>query len=115
MPAVFQVHWAPHTSPGLLAKVRAAMDRQRSIRVGETVTSDTSRPAPPAHSLTVDGPEFLDSDRYGDPPDPETITPSQSGGHTVLTFGLPAEGIYAELQLESSYESSVRRSRRRST
>lgn len=91
------------------------MDRQRSIRVGETVTSDTSRPAPPAHSLTVDGPEFLDSDRYGDPPDPETITPSQSGGHTVLTFGLPAEGIYAELQLESSYESSVRRSRRRST
>lgn len=101
--AVFQVHWANRTSSGLLAKVRAAMDQQRNIRVVETVTSDTSRPAPPAQTLTIDGPEFLDSEPYGDPPDPETITWSRPGGHTVLTFWLPAEGIYAELQLDSSY------------
>lgn len=101
--AVFQVRWVPHISSGLLAKVRAAMDRQRNIRVVESVTSDTSRPAPPSHTLTVDGPEFLDSEPYSDPPDPETITRSQPGGHTIVTFGLPAEGTYAELELDASY------------
>lgn len=101
--AVFPIRWAPQTAPDLLSKVRAAMRRQRVIRVVETVTSDTSRPAPPAYALTIDGPEFLESEPYGDPPDPDTITQQQPDGRTVLTFGLPAEGIYGELELDSSY------------
>jgi copper transport protein len=88
---------------GLLARVRAAMLAQRSFRVEETVTSDTSLPDPKPHTITVTGREFVDSEPYGSPPDPNVAMLRRPGGHTVLLFGLPAEGVHVELEVDTSY------------
>jgi copper transport protein len=102
--AVFPIHWVPQIVAGVLPRVRAAMLAQPSIRVIETVTSDTSRAAPKPQTLTVGGREFLDSEPYASPPDPEVVMRRRpSGGGSVLTFGLPAEGIHVELEVDASY------------
>lgn len=101
--AVFAIHWAPVVTRDLLPRVRAAMAAQSSIRVVETVTSDTSRAAPKPQTVTVSGDQFLASEPYGSPPDPLVVRRSRPGGGTVLTFGLPAEGIQVELEVDASY------------
>ncbi|NUR24795.1 MAG: hypothetical protein HOV67_30860 [Kribbellaceae bacterium] len=68
--AVFTVPWAPQRNAELLRKVRAAMRTENAIRVVESVTTDTSHPDPPANTLTVSGPEFLESEPYGAPARP---------------------------------------------
>src|SRR3982074_1037310 len=79
------------------------MRAQRSFRVEETVTSDTSLPDPKPHTITVTGREFVDSEPYGSPPDPNVAMLRRPGGHTVLLFGLPAEGVHVELEVDTSY------------
>lgn len=101
--AVFPIHWAPAVAQDALPRVRAAMLSQPSIRVVETVTSDTSRAAPKPQTVTVTGREFLDSEPYGSPPDPEVVLRRGPAGGRTLTFGLPAEGIHVELVLDASY------------
>lgn len=101
--ALFTIHWAPQiAAPDAIPRVRQALLAQRSFRVTETVTSDTSRPAPKPQTLTVTGREFLDSEPYGGPPDPQAITRRQPNGNTLLTFGLPAEGTHIELELDAN-------------
>ncbi len=101
--AVFPIHWAPVVASNVLPRVRAAMLAQSSIRVVETVTSDTSQAAPKPQTVTVGGDEFLDSEPYGSPPDPEVVVGARPGGGSVLTFGLPAEGIQVKLEVDASY------------
>lgn len=101
--AVFPIHWAPVVAQNALPRVRAVMLAQPSIRVVETVTSDTSRAAPKPQTVTVTGREFLDSEPYGSPPDPEVVMRRRPGGGSVLTFGLPAEGVHVELEVDASY------------
>jgi copper transport protein len=76
---------------------------QPSIRVVETVTSDTSQAAPKPQTVTLGGDEFLDSEPYGSPPDPQVVMRARPGGGSVLTFGLPAEGVHVELEVDASY------------
>jgi copper transport protein len=101
--ALFPIHWAPSAARDVLPKVRAAMAAQTSIRVTEAVTSDTSRPAPKPRNLTTNGREFLSSEPYGSPPDPEVVLPSGPQRPNLLAFALPAEGIYVELEIDASY------------
>ncbi|WP_083933562.1 copper resistance CopC/CopD family protein [Kribbella catacumbae] len=101
--AVFPIHWAPVVSGDALPRVRAAMLAQPLIRVVETVTSDTSRPAPKPQTVTLTGRQFLDSDPYGSPPDPDVVLRPRPAGGGVLTFGLPAEGVHVELEVDASY------------
>jgi copper transport protein len=101
--AVFPIHWAPVVTRDVLPRVRAAMVAQPSIRVVETVTSDTSQAAPKPQTVTLGGDEFLDSEPYGSPPDPQVVTRARLGGGSVLTFGLPAEGVHVELEVDASY------------
>lgn len=101
--AAFPIHWAPVVSRDALPRVRAAMLAQPAIRVVETVTSDTSRPAPKPQTVTVTGRQFLDSDPYGSPPDPDVVLRRRPAGGAVLTFGLPAEGVHVELEVDASY------------
>ncbi|TDO35151.1 copper transport protein [Kribbella sp. VKM Ac-2527] len=101
--AVFPIHWAPQAADGLLSRVRAAMLEQRTIRIVETVTSDTSRPAPKPQTATVSGQDFLDSEPYGNPPDPQITMFRSPNGNLELTFGLPAEGIHVELEVDPAY------------
>jgi copper transport protein len=100
--AVFPIHWAPVIARDVLPRVRAAMSAQSSIRVVETVTSDTSQAAPKPQTVTVSGEEFLDSEPYGSPPDPQVVIRARPGGGSVLTFGLAAEGIQVELEIDAS-------------
>jgi len=102
--AVLPIHWAPQIAPpDVLSRVRAAMLTQRSIRITEAVTSDTSVAAPKPRSVIVDGDEFLASDPYASPPDPEVVRRARPGGGGILTFGLSAEGIQVELEVDASY------------
>jgi copper transport protein len=101
--AVFPIHWAPVVARDVLPRVRAAMLAQPSIRVVETVTSDTSQAAPKPQTVTLGGDEFLDSEPYGSPPDPQVVRRARPGGGSVLTFGLPAEGVHVELEVDASY------------
>jgi copper transport protein len=101
--AVFPIHWAPVVARDVLPRVRAAMLAQPSIRVVETVTSDTSQAAPKPQTVTLGGDEFLDSEPYGSPPDPQVVMRARPGGGSVLTFGLPAEGVHVELEVDASY------------
>jgi copper transport protein len=101
--ATFPVQWPAAVVPEVLPRIRAAMAAQRSILVVETVTSDTSRPVPRPRSITTSGDEFLASEPYGSPPDPQVVSVRRSGAGAVLAFGLPAEGIYVELEVDASY------------
>jgi copper transport protein len=101
--AIFPIHWAPVVARDVLPRVRAAMLAQSSIRVVEAVTSDTSQAAPKPQTVTVGGDEFLDSEPYGSPPDPQVVRRPRPGGGSILTFGLPAEGIQVELEVDTSY------------
>jgi copper transport protein len=101
--SLFTIHWPLRPAgPDAIGRVRQAMLAQRSIRVTETVTSDTSRPAPPPQTVTITGREFLEAEPYASPPDPQAITRRQPNGNTLLTFGLPAEGTYLELELDAT-------------
>lgn len=71
--------------------------------MAESVTSDTSSATPISQTVTIDGPTFIDSHPYAGPPDPEVVIQTRTGGHRILTFGLPAEGIHVELEVDSSY------------
>jgi copper transport protein len=99
----FPIQWTPQVAPGVLARVRKTMLAQGPFRVAESVTSDTSSPAPIRQTVTIDGPTFIDSDPYAGPPDPIVLVQSKPAGHRVLTFGLPAEGIHVELEVDASY------------
>lgn len=101
--AVFPIRWVPTIARDVLPRVRAAMAAQTSLRLMESVTSDTSRPAPKAQAITVSGREFLESEPYGSPPDPPTVVLETVSGRQTIAFGLPAEGIYVELELDTSY------------
>lgn len=97
------IRWAPHLSRDALPRVRKVMLTQKAFRVVESITSDTTGPTPAAQSVTIDGPEFIDSDPYAGPPDPNVVAEPRPGGHHLLTFGLPAEGIHVELEVDASY------------
>jgi len=97
------IRWAPRISRDALTRVRKVMLAQKAFRVVESITSDTTGPTPAAQSVTIDGPEFIDSDPYAGPPDPEVVVEPRPGGHRLLTFGLPAEGIHVELEVDASY------------
>ncbi|TCC54477.1 hypothetical protein E0H73_38735 [Kribbella pittospori] len=99
----FPIRWAPQLSRDALLRVRKVMLAQKAFRVVESITSDTSGPTPAAQSVTIDGPEFIDSDPYAGPPDPDVVVEPRPGGHQLLTFGLPAEGIHVELEVDASY------------
>ncbi|MEV0800700.1 copper resistance protein CopC [Kribbella sp. NPDC050281] len=99
----FPIRWAPHISRDALPRVRTAMLAQHDFRVVESITSDTTAPTPAAQSVIIDGPEFIDSDPYAGPPDPDVVVEPRPGGHRLLTFGLPAEGIHVELEVDASY------------
>ncbi|MFG1621960.1 copper resistance protein CopC [Kribbella sp. NPDC049227] len=99
----FPIRWAPHISRDALPRVRTAMLAQHDFRVVESITSDTTAPTPAAQSVTIDGPEFIDSDPYAGPPDPDVVVEPRPDGHRLLTFGLPAEGIHVELEVDASY------------
>ncbi|TCC44345.1 hypothetical protein E0H75_35810 [Kribbella capetownensis] len=99
----FPIRWAPHLSRDALPRVRNVMLAQKTFRVVESITSDTTAPTPAAQSVTIDGPEFIDGDPYAGPPDPDVVVEPRPGGHHLLTFGLPAEGIQVELEVDASY------------
>ncbi|WP_406057675.1 hypothetical protein [Kribbella sp. NBC_00889] len=79
------------------------------LRVGATgwhggMVSFPIRRAPHiSRDVLIDGPEFVDSDPYAGPPDPDVVVEPRPGGHRLLTFGLPAEGIHVELEVDASY------------
>jgi copper transport protein len=91
------------SSRDALPRVRKAMLAQKPFRVVESITSDTTSPTPAAQSVTIDGPEFIDSDPYAGPPDPGVVVEPRPGGHRLLTFGLPAEGVHVALEVDASY------------
>ncbi len=53
--------------------------------------------------MTIGGREFIDSDPYSASPDPDVVIEPRPSGHRLLTFGLPAEGINVELEVDASY------------
>jgi copper transport protein len=97
------VTWPPKPNSTLLPRIVTVMRARKSIRIGEAVTSDTSRAAPPVRQLTTDGPEFLDSEPYGSNPALAITLLPATNGRTTLAFGLPAEGIHGELEIDPSY------------
>ncbi|HEU4948908.1 MAG TPA: copper resistance protein CopC [Kribbella sp.] len=99
----FPIHWTPLVARDILPRVRGAMLAQGPFRVAEAVSSDTSGPAPISQTVTIDGPTFIESDPYAGPPDPEVVVQPAAGGRRILSFGLPAEGIYVELEVDASY------------
>lgn len=99
----FPIRWAPQISRDALPRVRKVMLAQHDFRVVESITSDTTAPTPAPQSVIIDGPEFIDSDPYAGPPDPDVVVESRPGGHRLLTFGLPAEAIHVELEVDASY------------
>jgi copper transport protein len=101
--AAFPVSWPPQIERGILPRVRAAILTQRSIQVVETVTSETTRPAPRPRTVNVSGREVLDSDPYGSPPDPDVAVQRLADGHTILSFGLPAEGTHVLLETDAAF------------
>jgi copper transport protein len=101
--AVFPVRWVPVVAPDVLPRIRAVMAAQTAFRVMETVTSDTSRVAPKPQRITTNGREFVASEPYGSPPDPQVVTIRRATAGNVFAFGLPAEGIYVELEVDASY------------
>jgi copper transport protein len=95
------ITWPPKPDRTLLPRVVAAMRAQKTIHIAETVTSDTARPTPATQQLSTDGSEFLESEPYGT--NPALDTTLLPGGRTTLAFGLPAEGIHGQLEIDSSY------------
>ncbi|GAA3137196.1 copper transport protein [Kribbella aluminosa] len=100
--ATVPISWPPRPSRVLLPRIVAAMRTQRSIRIAETVTSDTSLPAPRTRPVTTDGAEFLESEPYGNSPALDTTVLPATNGRTTLAFGLPAEGIHVQLEIDTS-------------
>jgi copper transport protein len=101
--ATFPIHWPARTTAGILPRIRAALHREQRLHLVETVTSDTSRPTPPPHTLTATSEEFLDGEPYASPPDPPTVVHRNPDKTTTVTFGLAAEGINVQLVVDSSY------------
>ncbi|MGC4939975.1 CopD family protein [Kribbella sp. DT2] len=97
------ITWPPRLSQGLLSRVVTAMRTQQSIRIAETVTSDTSLNAPPTRSVTTDGAGFLESEPYGSGPKLGVTVLPATADRTALAFGLPAEGIHVQLEVDASY------------
>lgn len=101
--ATVPITWPPRPDTSMLPRVVAAMRAQRSIKIAEAVTSDTSLPAPPTRQLATDGPEFLASEPYGSPSSLDVTVVPAANGRTTLAFGLPAEGIHGRLEVDASY------------
>jgi copper transport protein len=101
--AVMAIPWPPRVERDVLVRVVETMRAEQSFELVETVTSDTSRAAPPAQTVTLDGPYFLDSEPYGDSPDMDVVVLDRVDGRTVVGFGLPAEGVHVRLELDESY------------
>lgn len=103
--AAFTVVWPPRTNPRVLAEVVAAMRAAGTFRLTETVSSDTSRPAPQANILTVSAERLLEGEPYGDGSGIDVIDlgpPSVGPGSREIIFGLPAEGVAIRMVLDAS-------------
>ena len=101
--AVLPVHWPAQIASDILPRIRQTMLKQPAIRIVETVTSDTTASTPRPQTVTVTGQDFLDSEPYGNPPDPQTAVRRTPTGHLVVTFGLPAEGIQVQIETDRDY------------
>jgi len=103
--AVFAVPWPPRTDTDVLRQVVAAMRAAGRFQMRETVTSDTSRPAPPAHEFTLTAEQFLASGPYGDGSqvtDVVVLPSADRTGPREIVFGLPAEGVSIGMVLDRS-------------
>jgi len=103
--AVFAVPWPPRTDDTVLRAVVAAMQRAERFGIREVVTSDTSRPAPPAQTVTVTAEELLASDPYGDGSqvtDVVLLPRPHGSAEREIAFGLPAEGVSVRMVIDRS-------------
>jgi copper transport protein len=97
---LLSVPWPPRVDEQTLPRMVEKMRAQDPFTVVETTTSDTSRPDPPAQTVTVSGPEFLDSEPYDEPAAIEAVRLPDVDGRTVIAFGLPADGISVVLEVD---------------
>jgi hypothetical protein len=88
------VAWPLRVDSAILDRVVADIRAQQAFTITETVTSDTSRPTPPTETIRIYGPAFLDSQPYGDAVGLEAILETRGQGRTVVTLGLPTQGVH---------------------
>lgn len=93
----FEIPWPVRERPELL---RRALDRMAAapwIIVDEVVTSDTSRPDPPAGRQRLRGKELLELEPYKSGSVGTVAELDQQGRNTWIGFGLQSQEVYVRL------------------
>ncbi|MGH3328535.1 MAG: copper resistance CopC/CopD family protein [Streptomycetales bacterium] len=95
--ARFRVPWPVRERPELLDRVLRTMARRDSVAFEETVTSDTSRPAPLSSTLRMSGPGLLDSEPYRSGVVGTVAELRRHGDAVEIAFAITAQDYYVRL------------------
>lgn len=93
----FAFDWPIRERPQLLERVRTTMAEQPRVRVVELVTSDTSRPTPPAMKFASSGKQLLSNQPYKSGRVSTVADLGRRGRGTWLAFALPAQEVYVRM------------------
>lgn len=92
-----RVPWPMRRRTALLQRALDELARQKKVTVVERVSSDTSRPAPPAETTRISGKSLLESEPYKSGRVGTVVQLRRTPDGTWIGFGLPSQQISARL------------------
>lgn len=93
----FEIPWPIRERPELLRRALDRMATAQRIVIDEVVTSDTSRPAPPAGRQRLGGKELLQLEPYKSGRVGTVAELDRQGRNTWIAFGLQSQQVYVRM------------------